>query len=98
MQCEVFQTTEEVLDFDEYEVGCVVFDDMLSSSHKTIHQFFTRERHGDLSVYFLSQSHFDSAKRTKVFNLESIFFFPRTSKVWKKNIAVMMEFWWVMMM
>ena len=38
---------------------CVVFDDMLDSNQKLIDPFFTRGRHNDFDVYYLSQSYFD---------------------------------------
>ena len=41
----------------------VVFDDMLDSNQKLIDPFFTRGRHNDLDVYYLSQSYFDLPKR-----------------------------------
>ena len=59
-----FDTTNEVLDFDEYKSGVSIFDDMLDSSQKAIDPFSTRERHKDLDVYYIPQSSFDLAKRT----------------------------------
>ena len=48
----------------DFQNCCVVFDDMLDSNQKLIDPFFTRGRHNDLDVYYLSQSYFDLPKRT----------------------------------
>ena len=50
--------------FQDFQNCCVVFDDMLDSNQKLIDPFFTRGRHNDLDVYYLSQSYFDLPKRT----------------------------------
>ena len=59
---------------------CVVFDDMLDTSQKLIDPFFTRGRHNDLDVYYLSQSNFDLPKRTIRNNSNIIIFFQQTLK------------------
>ena len=40
----------------DFENCCVVFHDMVGSNQKLIHPFFTRGRHNDLDVFYLSQS------------------------------------------
>ena len=42
----------------DFQNCCVVFDDMLDTSQKLIDPFFTRGKHNDLDVYYLSQSYF----------------------------------------
>ena len=59
---------------------CVVFDDMLDTSQKLIDPFFTRGRHNDLDVYYLSQSYFDLPKRTIRNNSNIIILFQQTLK------------------
>ena len=59
---------------------CVVFDDMLDTSQKLIDPFFTRGRHNDLDVYYLSQSYFDLPKRTIRNNSNNIILFQQTLK------------------
>ena len=59
---------------------CVVFDDMLDSNQKLIDPFFTRGRHNDLDVYYLSQSYFDLPKRTIRNNSNIIILFQQTLK------------------
>ena len=58
----------------------VVFDDMLDSNQKLIDPFFTRGRHNDLDVYYLSQSYFDLPKRTIRNNSNIIILFQQTLK------------------
>ena len=48
----------------DFQNCCVVFDDMLDTSQKLIHPLFSRGRHNNLDVYYLSQSYFDLPKRT----------------------------------
>ena len=57
-----------------------VFDDMLDTSQKLIDPFFTRRRHNDLDVYYLSQSYFDLPKRTIRNNSNIIIVFQQTLK------------------
>ena len=64
----------------DYQKCCVVFDDMLDSNQKLIDPFFTRGRHNDLDVYYLSQSYFDLPKRTIRNNSNIIFLFQQTLK------------------
>ena len=62
----------------DFQNCCVVFDDMLDTSQKLIDPFFTRGRHNDLDVYYLSQSYFDLPKRTIRNNSNIIILFQQT--------------------
>ena len=64
----------------DFQNCCVVFDDMLDSNQKLIDPFFTRGRHNDLDVYYLSQSNFDLPKRTIRNNSNIIILFRQTLK------------------
>ena len=64
----------------DFQNCCVVFDDMLDTSQKLIDPFFTRGRHNDLDVYYLSQSYFDLPKRTIRNNSNNIILFQQTLK------------------
>ena len=64
----------------EFQNCCVVFDDMLDSNQKLIDPFFTRGRHNDLDVYYLSQSYFDLPKRTIRNNSNIIILFQQLLK------------------
>ena len=59
---------------------CVVFDDMLNGNQKLKDPFFTRGRHNDLDVHYLSQSYFDLPKRTIRNNSNMIILFQQTLK------------------
>ena len=59
---------------------CVVFDDMLDSNQKLIDPFFTRGRHNDLDVNYLSQSYFYLPKRTIRNTSNIIILFQQTLK------------------
>ena len=64
----------------DFQNTVVVFDDMLDSNQKLIDPFFTRGRHNDLDVYYLSQSYFDLPKRTIRNNSNVIILFQQTLK------------------
>ena len=64
----------------DFQNCCVVFDDMLDTSQKIIDPFFTRGRHNDLDVFYLSQSYFDLPKRTIRNNSNIIILFQQTLK------------------
>ena len=64
----------------DFQNCCVVFDDMLDTSQKLIDPFFTRGRHNDLDVYYLSQSYFDLPKRTIRNKSNIIILFQQTLK------------------
>ena len=66
IQLEDVSVEEDLEDrtIQEFQNCCVVFDDMLDSNQRLIDPFFTRGRHNDLDVYYLSQSYFDLPKRT----------------------------------
>ena len=64
----------------DFQSCCVVFDDFLDTSQKLIDPFFTRGRHNDLDVYYLSQPYFDLPKRTIRNNSNIIILFQQTLK------------------
>ena len=64
----------------DFQNCCVVFDVMLDTSQKLLDPFFTRGRHNDLDVYYLSQSYFDLPKRTIRNNSNIIILFQQTLK------------------
>ena len=82
IQLEVVSVEEDLEDrtIQDFQNCCVVFDDMLDTSQKLIDPFFTRGRHIDLDVYYLSQSYFDLPKRTIRNNSNLIILFQQTLK------------------
>ena len=54
-----YETSQEVSTIDDYKDCVVIFDDMLDHNQKEIHPFFTRGRHENIDVYYLSQRYFE---------------------------------------
>ena len=82
IEIEDVSVEEDLVDksIQDFQNCCVVFDDMLDSNQKLIDPFFTRGRHNDLDVYYLSQSYFDLPKRTIRNNSNIIILFQQTLK------------------
>ena len=58
------QTLDEFLPLESYENSTVVFDDMLLSKQESnIDLFFTRARHNNIAIYYISQSYFHLPKK-----------------------------------
>ena len=54
-----YKTSVEIKPINKYKGSVVVFDDMLGARNSSqIDEFFARERHEDLEVYYISQSYF----------------------------------------
>ena len=54
-----FKTTNEIKPINKYKGSVVIFDVMLGAKNSSeIDEFFTRGRHEDLDVYYISQSYF----------------------------------------
>ena len=59
------QTSHEIQQLENYENSTVVFDDMLISKQESkIDLFFTRGRHNNIDIYYISQSYFHLPKNT----------------------------------
>ena len=59
------QTSDEIQPLEYYENSTVVFDDMLLSKQESnIDLFFTRGRHNNIDIYYISQSYFNLPKNT----------------------------------
>ena len=68
----------EMKSLEEYRGKVVVFDDVLDHKQKDLEPFFTRGRHKDIDVYYLSQSYFDLPLRTIRNNSNIIILFQQT--------------------
>ena len=69
------QTSDENEPLENNENSTVVFDDMLISKEESnIHLFFTRGRHNNIDIYYISQIYFHLPKIT-VCNKSKIIFF-----------------------
>ena len=54
-----YKTSTEIKPKKNYKGSIVIFDDMLGAKNSSqIDEFFTRGRHEDLDVYYISQSYF----------------------------------------
>ena len=59
------QTSDEIQPLNEYENSVVVIDDMLLSKQESnIDLLFTRGRHNNIDIYYISQSYFHLPKNT----------------------------------
>ena len=59
------QTSDEIQPLENYENSIVVFDDSLLPKHEgNIHLFFTRGRHNNTDIYYITQSFFHLPKKT----------------------------------
>ena len=76
-EIEDLEIEKDVGDMEDYQNCCVVFDGMLDSNQKLIEPFFSRGRHNDLDVYYLSQSYF-KVDRTIRINSNIIILFQQT--------------------
>ena len=57
------QTSDEIQPLEHYENSTIVFDDMsLSNQENKIDLFFTRGRHNNIDIYYISQSYFHLPK------------------------------------
>ena len=54
-----YTTSHEIATIDESKDCVVIFDDMLDSNQKEVSPFFTRGRHKNIDVYYLSQRYFE---------------------------------------
>ena len=73
------QTSDEIKPLENYENSNVVFDDMLLSKQESnIDLFFTRGRHNNIDIYYISQSYFHLPKNTIRNNSNIIILFKQT--------------------
>ena len=73
------QTSDEIHPLEVYENSVVVFDDMvLSKKESNISLFFTRGRHNNIDIHFISQSYFHLPEITIPNNYITILFLKQT--------------------
>ena len=54
-----YKTSTDIKPINKYKGSVVIFDDMLGAKNSSqTDEFFTRESHEDLDVYYISQSYF----------------------------------------
>ena len=73
------KTSNEIKPINKYKGSVVIFDDMLGAKNSSqIDEFFTRGRHEDLDVYYISQSYFALPRQSIRNNSDRIILFKQT--------------------
>ena len=74
-----YKTSTEIKPISKYKGSIVTFDDMLGARNSSqIDEFFTRGRHADLDVYYISQSYFGLPRQSIRNNSDILILFKQT--------------------
>ena len=74
-----YKTSNEIKPIDKYKGSVVIFDDMLGAKNSSQRdEFFTRGRHEDLDVYYISQSYFGLPRQSIRNNSDRLILFKQT--------------------
>ena len=74
-----YKTSTEIKPIYKYKGSIVIFDDMLGARNSSqIDEFFTRGRHEDLDVYYISQSYFGLPRQSIRNNSDILILFKQT--------------------
>ena len=74
-----YKTSNEIKPMNKYKGSVVIFDDMLRAKNSSqIDEFFTRGRHEDLDVYYISQSYFALPRQSIRNNNDRLILFKQT--------------------
>ena len=74
-----YKTSTEIKPINTYKGSVVIFDDMLGAKNSSqIDEFFTRGRHEDLDVYYISQSYFALPRQSIRNNSDRLILFKQT--------------------
>ena len=74
-----YKTSNEIKPMNKYKGSVVIFDDMLGAKNSSqIDEFFTRGRHEDLDVYYISQSFFALPRQSIRNNSDRLILFKQT--------------------
>ena len=74
-----YTTSSEIKSINKYKGSVVIFDDMLGARNSSrIDEFFTRGKHGDLDVYFNSESYFGLPRQSIRNNKYRLILFVQT--------------------
>ena len=74
-----YKTSNEIKSINKYKGSVVIFDDMLGAKNSSqIDEFFTRGRHEDLDVYYISQSYFALPRQSIRNNSDILILFKQT--------------------
>ena len=74
-----YKTNNEIKPINKYKGSVVIFDNMLGAKNSSqIDEFFTRRRHEDLDVYYISQSYFALPRQSIRNNSDILILFKQT--------------------
>ena len=74
-----YKTSTDTKPINKYKGSIVIFDDMLGAKNSSqIDEFFTRGRHEDLDVYYISQSYFALPRQSIRNNSDRLILFKQT--------------------
>ena len=74
-----YKTSTDIKPINKYKGSVVIFDDMLWAKNSSqIDEFFTRGRHEDLDVYYISQSYFALPRQSIRNNSDRLILFKQT--------------------
>ena len=74
-----YKTSNEIKPINKYKGSIVIFDDMLGAKNcSQTDEFFTRGRHEDLDVYYISQSYFGLPRQSIRNNSDRLILFKQT--------------------
>ena len=74
-----YKTSTEIKPINNYKGSIVIFDDMLGALNSSqIDEFFTRDRHEDSDVYYISQSYFALPRQSIRNNSDRLILFKQT--------------------
>ena len=74
-----YKTSTDIKPINKYKGSVVIFDDMLGARNSCqIDEFFTRGRHEDLDVYYISQSYFALPRQSIRNNSDRLILFKQT--------------------
>ena len=73
------QITQSISKLYNYKGSVIIFDDILGARNTSqIDEFFTRRRHENLDVYYISQSYFGLPRQSITNNSDRIMLFKQT--------------------
>ena len=77
-----YKTSKEIKPLNKYKGSVVIFDDMLGAKNSSqLDEFFTRGRHENLDVYYISQSYFALPRQSIRNNSDRLILFKQTLRV-----------------
>ena len=78
-QYPIYKTSTDIKPINKYKGSIVIFDDMLGVRNSSqIDEFFTRGRHEDLDVHYISQSYFALPRQSIRNNSDILILFKQT--------------------